>query len=98
VHKPVLFTEIGYNRSEITASKPWDFHTNGGEKATAIQQRCVEVALDLPKQYPFLAGMFFWKWFPDLPDPEPETFDMGKPEMRSVLQKHWGTVLATKAE
>ena len=87
--RPVLFTEIGYNHSEITASKPWDFHTNGGQNARAIQTRCIETALALPERYPFLAGMFFWKFFPDVPSPHPETFDLREPSLKAVLKRHW---------
>jgi hypothetical protein len=86
--KPVLFTEIGYNESARCASKPWAFPT-GGPNAKEIQARCIEQALLLPAHHPFLAGMFFWKWFPDLPFPEPETFDMRTPLIKHLLAKHW---------
>jgi hypothetical protein len=87
--RPVLFTEIGYNHSPITAAKPWDFHVNGGENAREIQTRCIETALTLPAQYPFLAGMFFWKYFPNVPSYHPETFDLREPSLKAVIKRHW---------
>lgn len=86
--KPVLFTEIGYNESARCASKPWAFQT-GGANAKEIQARCIEQALLLPQRHPFLAGMFFWKWFPDLPYPEPETFDLRTPRLKQIIASHW---------
>jgi len=45
--------------------------------------------LKLPKEYPFLAGMYFWKWFPNLPCPEVETFDLRKPSIKGLFSKYW---------
>lgn len=87
--KPVVFTEIGYNENERCAAQPWDFHRKGGPNAAAVQARCIEQALKLPQTYPFLTGMFFWKWFPDLPDPEVETFDLRRPWIKRLLAKYW---------
>ena len=88
--KPVLFTEIGYTESEQCASKPWAYKTTGTPEAVRCQTRCVEEALNLPARYPFLAGMYFWKWYPNLPDPEKETFDLRRPWIKGLLAKYWG--------
>ncbi len=88
--KPVLFTEVGYNESAECAAKPWAFST-GGADAAGVQGRCVEQALALESRFPFLAGIFFWKWFPDFPDPEKETFDMRAPNLQRIVAAHWGS-------
>src|SRR5205814_5368596 len=64
--KKFLFTEIGYNESSRAAAEPWGFQT-GGEHCAEIQQRCIEAALELGARHSFLAGMYWWKWFPELP-------------------------------
>jgi hypothetical protein len=87
--KPVVFTEIGYNENERCAAEPWDFHRRGGPGAAEVQARCIEQALGLSKSYPFLAGMFFWKWFPDLPHPQTETFDLRNPALKQLLSRYW---------
>ncbi len=87
--KRILFTEIGYNESASCAAQPWAFQT-GGTDAQLIQARCIEQALLLQERWPSLAGEFFWKWFPDLPDSGPETFDLRTPIIKALLARHWG--------
>jgi hypothetical protein len=87
--KPVLFTEVGYNKNERCAAEPWDFNHPAGPNAEEMQARCTEQALLLAKRYPFLTGMFFWKWFPDLPSRRAETFDLRTPRLKALLAKHW---------
>lgn len=86
--KPVVFTEIGYNESASAASKPWAF-PKGGENAKAIQARCLDQGLALQERYPFLEGMFLWKWFPDLPLPDSYTFDLRRTELKQIIAQHW---------
>ena len=86
--KQFLFVEIGYNESSRTAAEPWAFKT-GGENAAEIQQRCVEAALDLPGRHPFLAGMFWWKWFPDIPHHHEENYRLQTPEIKALIARHW---------
>jgi hypothetical protein len=88
--KPVVFTEIGYNESANAASKPWAFR-KGGENARAIQARCLDEGLALQQRYPsFLAGMFLWKWFPDLPLPDTYTFDLRTATLKQIIARRWG--------
>lgn len=88
--RPILFTEIGYTESWEAASRPWNYDT-GGPDAKAIRARCTAAALDLEgRRFPELAGMFFWKWFPDVAfEMHRENFDMRDPEMTALLQEHW---------
>ena len=87
--KKFVFTEIGYNESARAAAEPWAFKT-GGEHAGEIQQRCIDAALQLPKKCPWLAGMFWWKWFPELPMHEEENYRLQTPEIKALIRQRWG--------
>jgi len=71
--KHFSFVEIGYTKRARAAAEPWGFKT-GGEHASEIQQHCIDTALDLPARHPFLAGMFWWKWFPEIPHHHEENY------------------------
>lgn len=86
--KQFLFTEIGYNESARAAAEPWAFKT-GGDHATEIQARCIDVALGLPAKYPFIAGMYWWKWFPEIPHHEVENYTLQTAPIKAVIAKHW---------
>jgi hypothetical protein len=86
--KQFLFVEIGYNESAWAAAEPWGFRT-GGEHATEIQTRCIDVALDLMTRHPFIAGMFWWKWFPEIPHHEEENYRLQTPAIKALIAKHW---------
>lgn len=86
--KPFLFTEIGYNENARAAAEPWSFKC-GGLHAAEIQARCIDVALRLPAKHPFIAGMYWWKWFPDIPNPEVENYRLQTKPIKALLAKHW---------
>ena len=86
--KQFLFVEVGYNESARAAAEPWSFVT-GGENAVEIQLRCLESALGLTNKQSFLAGMFLWKWFPELPHHEEEDFRLQTPGIKALLARHW---------
>ncbi|MEP6937067.1 MAG: hypothetical protein ABI871_03270 [Chthoniobacterales bacterium] len=87
--KQFIFTEVGYNESARAAAEPFGFKT-GGEHAVEIQARCIDVALGLSGKHQFLAGMFWWKWFPELPSEEKEDFGLQTPGIKALIAKHWG--------
>jgi len=86
--KQLLFVEIGYNESARAAAEPWGFQT-GGDHASEIQQRCIETALDLPARHSFIAGMFWWKWFPEVPHHHEENYRLQTPAIKALIAKHW---------
>jgi hypothetical protein len=86
--KQLIFTEIGYNESARAAAEPWAFKM-GGEHAAEIQARCIEVALGLPAKHPFLAGMYWWKWFPEVPHHEVENYNLQSAPIKALIAKHW---------
>ena len=86
--KQLLFVEVGYNENAKAAAEPWSF-ASGGENAAAIQERCIDGALALTGKHPWLAGMFFWKWFPEVPMHEEEDFRLQRPSITALFSKHW---------
>ncbi|MDQ3314798.1 MAG: hypothetical protein M3505_09270 [Verrucomicrobiota bacterium] len=86
--KQFLFVEIGYNENARAAAEPWSF-ASGGEHASEIQERCVDAALGLTNKHTFLAGMFFWKWFAEVPHHEDEDFRLQTPAIKALLARHW---------
>lgn len=87
-NKKIVFVELGYNESAEAAARPWAFQT-GGERAAEIQARCYDIALTLPMKHSFLAGMFLWKWFPEVPSHEEENFRVQTPAIKALIEKHW---------
>lgn len=87
--KQFLFVEIGYNESSRAAAEPWGFKT-GGDYAAEIQQRCIDVAFGLPARHPFIAGMFWWKWFPEIPHHHEENYKLQTEPIKALISKHWG--------
>ncbi|MGI8436016.1 MAG: glycoside hydrolase family 113 [Chthoniobacterales bacterium] len=86
--KQFVFVELGYNENAKAAAEPWSFKT-GGEHAAEIQARCMDAALSLTGK-PWLAGIFLWKWFPEISMREQENFRLQTPAMKAVIAKHWG--------
>jgi hypothetical protein len=86
--KQFLFTEIGYNDTSRTAAEPWAFQSRAGH-ATEIQERCIDIALGLPAKHPFIAGMYWWKWYPELPHYEQENYPIQTAPIKALITKHW---------
>jgi hypothetical protein len=86
--KQFLFTEIGYNENARAAAEPWSFKT-GGLHAAEIQARCIDVVLKLPAKHPFIAGMYWWKWYPEIEHHETENYRIQTAPIKALLAKHW---------
>ena len=82
--KQILFTEIGYARSEALAQRPWEAATDSGPAAVALRRRAMEVAFEVLPQQPFLRGMYWWKWLPGAGFWDRD-FSMEDPEALAVL-------------
>lgn len=63
--KPILFTEIGYRSCDFATEKPWetDFEKSYNE---TIQANALQACFDANWAKKWFAGMFVWKWFPDI--------------------------------
>lgn len=86
--RPILLTELGYNRSARAPWKPWDYST-GGEGADDIQQRCLRAALAAIDAEPAIRGAFLWKWFPG--EARRGDFLMSEPGPRAVIRTAWAS-------
>lgn len=85
--RPVVFTELGYNRSSKAAAEPWKYET-GGPGAADVQSRCLTAAIRAMDREPAVLGAFLWKWFPGAS--QPLDFSKSEPHMRNVIETHWG--------
>lgn len=63
IHRPVVFTEIGYKSADRASVEPWrwgtDDHVNPEQQA-----RCYEAMFRAAWRKPWFRGAFFWKWYP----------------------------------
>lgn len=64
--KPVLFTEIGYRSTADAAIEPWKWPQENKEAAssTETQAACYEAFFKTAWKKSWLAGAYFWKWYP----------------------------------
>ncbi|MCY2961824.1 MAG: hypothetical protein NTY35_16830 [Planctomycetota bacterium] len=95
--KPVVFTELGYNRSLAAAREPWAYAEEHGEaeaRAEALQTRCLETALRvIEPESSWLRGAILWKWFVGSSrNPNGrhrENFLMSAPALQGVIASVW---------
>jgi hypothetical protein len=85
--RPIVFTELGYNRSFAAAARPWDYTTDGPE-AEPFQAACLRAALEAIAAEPRVAGVFLWKWFPG-PRSASRNFQLTTPQMRGAIRDAW---------
>jgi hypothetical protein len=64
VKKPIVFTEIGYNNLAGTAFKPWYWSGNAAKLDNIEQAACYHAMLAVMSRQKWLAGMFWWTWYP----------------------------------
>lgn len=89
--KPIVFTELGYNRNLTAAREPWGYETEKGphrERASSLQRRCLGAALTVVNERPdWLRGAFLWKWFPG--EAPWANFLLDTPELRAEIARAW---------
>lgn len=67
--KPILFTEIGYKSTANPAAKPWEWmRSSKAPSATDLQTQanCYEAFFQVFWEKEWFAGVYFWKWFPEI--------------------------------
>jgi len=68
--KPVVFTEAGYKSTADAAIEPWAWPQRdgipAGTESDATQVACYEAMFQSVWHQPWFAGMFIWKWYPQL--------------------------------
>ncbi|HEY5692281.1 MAG TPA: hypothetical protein VIS49_12545 [Cyclobacteriaceae bacterium] len=64
--KPILFTEIGYRSTDDAAIEPWKWPQENKEAVSSAetQAKCYEAFFNTAWKKPWLAGAYFWKWYP----------------------------------
>jgi len=89
--KPVVFTELGYNRSLAAAREPWAYAQDHGEaaaRAEALQVRCLATALEaIEGESDWLRGAILWKWF--VGSARRANFLMSEPAVRAAIAAAW---------
>ncbi len=97
--KRVLFTEIGYRSAPGAASRPWEWGSREGGAATrqglALQADAYEAFFQAAWRADWLAGAYFWKWYPGLErrgaPPGEEFSPQNKPAERILAKWYGGT-------
>ncbi len=87
IDRPVVFTELGYNRAFDAPVRPWDDALDGRE-AELVQASCLRIALLAVENEPSVSGAFLWKWFPN-PRPVGRTFQLATPQLKRVIAGVW---------
>ena len=81
---------MGYNNSKYAGKEPWSSHASGSDDAIKTQQRCLNIALEKTKSKKFIAGVFLWKWFPEIKKFRwGENFNLQTPENKLIIAKAW---------
>jgi hypothetical protein len=79
--RPVLFTEIGYTSTATAAIRPWEWIEPSAEVASVVelqtQANCYEAFFETFWDKSWVAGAYFWKWYPSTHGPEAEAFNRG---------------------
>lgn len=63
--RPVLFPEAGYRAVKGTTEKPWEPDSNVPD--VDLQARAYEALFRAGAERPWFKGVYWWKWFTDLP-------------------------------
>jgi len=69
VGRPVLFTEIGYRSWHEAAEQPWEWPERDDDSGfdAVLQQRLYEAFFRTFWHQDWVAGAYWWKWFPGHP-------------------------------
>ncbi len=88
--KPVMFTEIGYVNTVDAAVEPWVWPSERKETELSedMQALCYEAFFETAWKESWMAGVFFWKWYPDGRHRNPDFTPQGK-KAEQVMQKYF---------
>ena len=88
--KPVLFTEIGYCNTVDAAKEPWVWPNERKEIALSeeIQAMCYQSFFETAYQKDWLAGVYFWKWYPEGKRRDPDFTPQGL-KAEKVMQQYF---------
>jgi hypothetical protein len=88
--KTVMFTEIGYCNTVDAAKEPWVWPNERRETELSeeMQALCYEAFFETAWKESWMAGVFFWKWYPEGKHREPDFSPQGK-MAEQVMQKYF---------
>ncbi len=66
-NKPVLFTELGYKSTADAAIEPWRWPEREENISMETQSNCYEAFFQAVWPLEWIAGVYFWKWYPHPP-------------------------------
>ncbi len=88
--KPILFTEIGYCNTVDAAVEPWIWPNE--RKAIALSEEtqalCYQSFFGTVWQKPWFAGAYFWKWYPQPREREPDFTPQNK-KAQEVMRNYY---------
>jgi hypothetical protein len=66
IQRPVLFTEVGYRSWRHAAERPWEWPDRGDDSGfdAVVQERLYEAFFRTFWHHDWVAGAYWWKWFP----------------------------------
>lgn len=78
--RPVFFTEIGYCNTVDAAIAPWVWpnERKSVQLSEEVQALCYRAFFETAWQKPWMAGVFFWKWYPTAHGRDPDFTPQGK--------------------
>ncbi len=88
--KPVLFTEIGYCNTIDAAAEPWIWpnERKSVELSEEIQALCYQAFFETVWDKPWFAGAYFWKWYPNPRDRNPDFTPQNK-KAQEVMRAYY---------
>lgn len=86
--KPVIFTEIGYCNTVDAAVEPWVWpnERKNSELSEEVQALCYQAFFETAWKKDWLAGVYFWKWYPQPKDRDPDFTPQGKKAEKLMKQ------------
>ena len=86
--RPVIFTEIGYCNTVDAAVSPWVWpnERKGAEISEEVQAKCYHAFFENVWKKDWLAGVYFWKWYPQVRESEIDFTPQGK-EAAAVMRR-----------
>lgn len=92
-NKEVIFTELGYKSTEDAGIEPWRWpqHIDKEAVCTETQANCYEAFFRSLWNKNWVAGVYFWKWYPTLPSrPTDADFTPQRKPAEKVMAQWFG--------
>jgi arabinogalactan endo-1,4-beta-galactosidase len=96
--KPVMFTELGYRSSDGAAWRQWEIPRDAAVNLEA-QRNAYEAFFEAVWREPWLAGVYFWKWFsyPGHSGSSSNDFELENKPAEEVVRRGYAPASATRS-